>query len=334
MSRRHEITLTQLRYFATAAEHRSMTDAARELFVAQSAVSAAIGQLEQQIGTQLFIRQRSKGLVLTPAGVQLLGDVRALMVGLDQAVDAARGIDNQVRGTIRLACFVTLAPFILPEVISRAQTAHPHLNVEVDEVDAEEAREALRSGRAELSVGYDFAYGEGIRRELVATTPAHVLLPAGHPLAGRDRIFLRELGREKLVLLDLPHSRDYFLQLLASAGLEPEILHRSRNYETVRAMVAHGHGFSVLNQRPRHDLTYDGRRVAACRIADDVPALRVVIATLPGVRQTARAAALADAIRGVFRDASGTGVAGAAGGAGGAGGAGTAGTAGGGGAAG
>jgi DNA-binding transcriptional LysR family regulator len=303
MSRRHEITLTQLRYFATAAERRSMTEAARELFVAQSAVSAAIGQLEQQVGTQLFIRQRSKGLVLTQAGVQLLGDVRALMIGLDQAIDTARGIDNQVRGTIRLACFVTLAPFILPEIVSRARAAHPHLDIEVDEVDAEEAREALRSGRAELSVGYDFAYGDGINREVIDTTPAHVLLPAGHPLASRDRVFLRDLAGEKLILLDLPHSRDYFLQLLSSAGLEPEIAHRSRNYETVRAMVAHGHGFSVLNRRPRHDVTYDGHRVAARGIADDVPALQVVIATLPGVRQTARAAALAEVIRGVFSEA-------------------------------
>jgi DNA-binding transcriptional LysR family regulator len=303
MSRRHEITLAQLRYFATAAERRSMTDAARELFIAQSAVSAAIGQLEQQVGAQLFIRQRSKGLVLTAAGVQLLSDVRALMLGLDQAIDTARGLDNQVRGTIRLACFVTLAPFILPEVISRARAAHPYLDIEVDEVDAEEAREALRSGRAELSVGYDFAYADGFNREVIDTRPAHVLLPADHPLAGRDRVHLRELAREKLILLDLPHSRDYFLQLLSSAGLEPEIAHRTRNYETVRAMVAHGHGFSVLNQRPRHDLSYAGRRVAARGIADDVPALRVVIATLPGVRQTARAAALAEVIRGVFGDA-------------------------------
>lgn len=217
----------------------------------------------------------------------------------NQRLNRSRGL----RGTIRLACFVTLAPFILPEVISRAGAVHPHLDIEVDEVDAEEAREALRSGRAELSVGYDFAYGDGINREVIDTTPAHVLLPADHRLADRDRVFLRDLAGEKLILLDLPHSRDYFVQLLASAGLDPEIAHRSRNYETVRAMVAHGHGFSVLNQRPRHDLTYAGRRVAARRIADDVPALRVVIATLPGVRQTARAAALAEAIRGVFRDA-------------------------------
>jgi len=158
------------------------------------------------------------------------------MLGLDQAIDAARGIDNQVRGTIRLACFVTLAPFILPEVISQARAAHPYLDIEVDEVDAEEARDALRSGRAELSVGYDFAYGDGIEREVIATTPAHVLLPADHPLAGDGgQVSLRDLAGERLILLDLPHSRDYFLQLLSSAGLEPEIAHRTRNYETVRA---------------------------------------------------------------------------------------------------
>jgi hypothetical protein len=125
-------------------------------------------------------------------------------------------------------------------------------------------------------------------------------MPGRPPLAGRDRVFLRDLAREKLILFDLPLSRDYFLQLLSSAGLGPEIAHRSRNYERVRALVAHGNGFSVLNQRPRHDLTYAGRRVASRTIAGDVPALRVVIATLPGVRQTARAAALAEVIRGVF----------------------------------
>ena len=91
MSRRHEVTLTQLRYFATAAERRSMTEAARELFVAQSAVSAAIGQLEQQVGTQLFIRQRSKGLVLTPAGGSSAGPTAAILPSL-MAMSAARGV--------------------------------------------------------------------------------------------------------------------------------------------------------------------------------------------------------------------------------------------------
>lgn len=294
MSKKPDVTLAQLRYFIEAATHLSMTRAAEELFVAQSAVSSAIAQLEQQVGAQLFIRQRSRGLTLTPAGQQFLGDARALLLNLDEALDTARGIDNQVRGTIRIGCFVTLAPFILPAIVSRVRIAHPYVDIEVDELDADQARSALRSGRVEVLVGYDFGFGNDVRTTVLSDAPPHLILPAGHPLAASEQVFLRELSREPMILLDLPHSREYFLGILAAAGLHPEIRHRSMNYETVRAFVAHGHGFSILNQRPLHDLSYDGERVVARPIADDVPSLPVVLAALRSVRTTARARAVGD----------------------------------------
>lgn len=294
MARKPDVTLTQLHYFIEAANALSMTAAADRLFVAQSAISSAISQLEKQVGAQLFVRQRSKGLALTAAGQQFLGDARALLQTLDEALDTARGIDNQVRGSIRIGCFVTLAPFVLPAIVARLRSAHPHLDIEVDEVDAEGAREALRSGRVELMLGYDFALGNDIRRTVLADVPPHVLLSAAHPRAGERRIALRELSAEPLILLDLPHSRDYFLGILASAGLQPEIRYRTMNYETVRAFVAHGHGFSILNQRPRHDLSYDGERVVALAITDEVPSLPVVLASLASIRTTARAQAVAE----------------------------------------
>lgn len=306
MSRRPDITLTQLRYFIEAASTLSMTKAAARLLVAQSAVSTAVSQLEQQIGAQLFIRQRSKGLALTAAGHQLVGDARALILSLDEALDSARGIDNQVRGTIRIACFVTLAPFILPAVIGRVQEAHPYLEVQVDEVDAEQINEALRSGRAELAIGYDFGFGSDIVTEKTKSAPPHVVLPAHHPLAAQDGIFLRELARERMILLDLPHSREYFLGMLQSVGVEPEIRHRTEDYETVRALVAQGLGFSILNQRPAHDLTYGGGTVATLPIRDDVQALSVVIASLRTSRPTARARAVADVVRAVLSESPAT----------------------------
>ena len=73
-----------------------------------------------------------------------------------------------MRGTIRIGCFVTLAPFILPAIVSRLRAVHPHLRIEVDEVDADGARDALRSGRVELLIGYDFALGGDIRRTVLA----------------------------------------------------------------------------------------------------------------------------------------------------------------------
>lgn len=303
MARKPDVTLAQLRYFIEAANTLSMTAAAEQLFVAQSAVSSAISQLEKQMGAQLFVRQRSKGLALTAAGQQFLGDARALLLNLDEALDTARGIDNQVRGTIRIGCFVTLAPFVLPAIVARVRAAHPYLDIEVDEVDADEAREALRSGRVELLIGYDFALGNDIRRTVLAEAPPHVLIAAEHPLSAKKRVHLRELSREPMILLDLPHSRDYFLGILASVGLQPEVRHRTMNYETVRAFVAHGHGFSILNQRPRHDLSYDGERVVALRIADDVPALPVVLASMRSIRTTARARAVAEVASEVVAEA-------------------------------
>ncbi|GAA1001968.1 LysR substrate-binding domain-containing protein [Subtercola frigoramans] len=302
MTHRLEITLAQLRYFVAAAEHLSMTAAAEEKFVAQSAVSSAIAQLEARAGAQLFIRRRAKGLALTPAGRRLLDDVRTLLTGLDAAIDAARDTDGEPRGTVRIGFFVTIAPFVLPEVLSRSKVRFPELLVEVEEMDAQSAAQALREGRVELALGYDFGIGDDLVREVVEATPPYVLLAADHPLAQRESIGLRELGREKLVLLDLPHSREYFLALLGSVGFEPEIRHRTPSFETVRAMVAHGHGFSILNQQPAHALAYDGGVVAAVQISDPVEPLPIVITTMQGTRQSARAAAIAGIIREVFAD--------------------------------
>ena len=299
VARRPDVTLNQLRYFLEAATTLSMTQAAANLLVAQSAVSAAVSQLERQVGAQLFVRRRSKGLTLTAAGQQLLAHTRVVLAGLDEALDAARGADDQVRGTIRVGCFVTLAPFLLADLLGGLRQRHPDLEVDVVEVDADGARDALRAGRVELALCYDFGLGDDVRCDPVVSVPPHVVLPAGHRLAGRRRVRLRDLARERFILLDLPRSREYFLGLHAAAGVDPVIGHRSQGYETVRAMVASGLGYSVLNARPRHDETYGGHRVVARPIADDVPALPFVVASLASYRSTARARAVAAAVHDV-----------------------------------
>ena len=148
MRRRPDVTLTQLRYFVKAATYSSMTKAADELHIAQSAVSAAVSQLEQQIGTQLFIRHRARGLALTAAGEEMLRDTLALLAHLDEVLDGASGRVDQVRGTVRLACFITLTPFVLPRLLSDLGVRHPDLEVEVIETRPTRSdRAAQRDGR-------------------------------------------------------------------------------------------------------------------------------------------------------------------------------------------
>jgi DNA-binding transcriptional LysR family regulator len=286
-------TLAQLRYFVVAAEAGSMTAAAERLLIAQSAVSTAVSNLEHELGVQLFIRRKGKGLLTTPAGDRLLLQARELLTHAVDVAAEARGDGGGLSGPVRIGCFVTLAPFVLPGLLVAAAERHPGVRIDVFEGEADELDRALRTGRVDFAITYDLGLGAGIARETIASLPAHAIVAADHPLAGRGTIDLTELADEPFVLLDLPHSRDYFWSLVTATGITPVVRHRSHNYEAVRSLVALGHGFSVLHQRPATDDTYSGARVAVLALAGDHPSLDLVLARMDGVRQTARATALA-----------------------------------------
>ncbi len=300
MVQRFPITLTQLVYFAECAKTLNMTAASAELHVAQSAVSTAITQLERSLGASLFIRQHSKGLILTTAGETLLRDAHHLFGTLNDTIDSIRADQREVHGSITIACFKTLAPFVLPRLLSSVRETHPGLDVTVLEGDHSECLAALRDGRAELAVTYDLPSGDGIENTLVAEFRPHVILARSHPLAQRERIALAELADEPFVLLDLPSSSDYFVRILTDAGISPNLRYRSTSYETVRSMVAMGLGFSILNQRPRTAQTYAGAEIAAVEISDDAAGLTMEVSSLAQVRRSSRARAVEEAIGALF----------------------------------
>lgn len=300
----YDMTLVQLQYFVTAARKLSMTAASVDLHVAQSAVSTAIAQLERSLGVQLFIRQRSKGLALTEAGEQLLRDAQSLLAHVDEIADTVRGHHYNVRGTLRLACFVTLAPFVLPRLISSVQQQYPHLRIEIIEADMGGTVDMLLSGAVEGAIAYDFGHVADVTFEPLYTAAPHVILPAEHELATRESLHLRELNGHDLVLLDIPRSREYFLGMLEGHGVSPHIRYSSRSYETVRSLVARGHGYSILNHIPQGGMTYDGGYLAALPIADDIDPLQVCFVHATNVRPTARTKVVSALAREIFENES------------------------------
>lgn len=301
MSQYFPITLTQIAYFQECARLLNMTQASYNLHVAQSAISTAISQLEKQLGVTLFIRQRAKGLQLTPAGVKFLHDSQELFGMLNASIESLRDEQRSVEGKVTLAFFKTLGPFLLPQLITWLSDRYPNLAVEYVEGDYEETVSALLHGKADLAVTYSLDDTEGLQFEMVTSAPAYVILPSSHPFAAKRAVSLAELADLPLVLLDLPDSRDYFLGMLKRAGVAPEPRYRTSSYETVRAMVAAGLGYSILNQRPASPKTYSGEKVAALELVDDVPALNVAIAHLAQVIPTARTRAVAEGLRSILR---------------------------------
>ncbi|MDI2132649.1 LysR family transcriptional regulator [Yinghuangia seranimata] len=294
-------TLVQLRYFVAAAQHRSMTGASRELMVSQSAISAAIAHLEREFGVQLLVRHHAKGLSLTASGERFLNEARGLLGHADEMAAAAKAFGGSLRGHLTLGCAHTVAPYYLPPLLAEFAVRCPDVEVRVSEADdGDTLREHLLDGGCELALMYDQGEHEALDGELLARVPPHVIVSSAHPLAEEKAISLHALADEPMVLLDLPHSRDYFVSLTRRVGFHARVRFRTRSTELVRALVAAGQGFAILNQRPATDTTYDGGRVVALELTDDLPALRLVLAQARGVRQTRRAAAFAAVCRDWF----------------------------------
>ena len=112
-------SLRQLRYFVVTAEALSFTAAARRLHISQPSISTALADLEVSFGVQLFIRHHASGLSLTQAGRDLLGQARNLLKNAEELQMAAREMDGGMSGAITLGCLVSLAPPLMPRLISR-----------------------------------------------------------------------------------------------------------------------------------------------------------------------------------------------------------------------
>lgn len=290
------LTLRQLEYFVACAELGSVTAAAERIRLSQSAVSTSLADLERVLGVQLLIRH-ARGLSLTPAGERVLADARALMGSAEDLQASARGIGQSLTGGLRIGCYSTLAPILLPPVIADFTAAHPEVELDIVEGSHDRLHEALRSGGCELALMYDYSHKAGslpsdLASRVLRADPPHAVLPADHRLAKRRKqIRLADLADEPFILFDLQPGGDYFLNLLAGAGIKPNVRFRTQSFETARSLVARGLGYSLLTQRPVIDTSYEGCELLTRPLADAPEPLKVVIVQLAAARPTRRATA-------------------------------------------
>ena len=157
--------------------------------------------------------------------------------------------------------------------------------------------ERLLDGTCEVALMYDLGIGPEIATTLLYSVRPYVLLSADHRLAASEPITLAELQDEPMIMLDMPPSAAMFLEVMAAAGVTPEVRFASTSFESVRSLVASGAGYSLLLQRPTPQWTYAGPPLVHLEIADDVRTVDVVLARAQAARPTRRAHAFAEFCR-------------------------------------
>ena len=289
------LNLRQVECFVRAVEAGTMTAAAEQLLVSQSAVSLAIAGLENTLGTQLLVRRRSQGLALTAAGRRFLPQAKELLAHAEDVRADAQSEGRELTGRLVVGCFRTAAPFVLPGLLETFAAAQPGVQLEFIEGPLPELERALKDGRCEVALVYDLDISAGIVCEPLYETEPYVLLAPDHPLAAGGRtLTVRELAEHDMVMLDVPPSSAYFHGVFAQAGVEPRVRFNVSSYELLRSLVARNLGYGLLISRPAADVSYEGRPLVARRIAGDPLAIDVSLAWVAGVRRTRRARAFAE----------------------------------------
>jgi DNA-binding transcriptional LysR family regulator len=187
--------LQELTVFVRAAESGSFSRAARELGLSQPSVSRIIGELEARLGVTLLLRT-TRRITVTDAGALFLDRAREILADIEDAEDAARGVDS-LRGIIRLALPVIYGTREIIPRLPKFLSAHPLLRLEMAVVDerqdlvAEGADVAVRLGELNDSV-FGARMLETLQRMVVAS-PVY-LKARGTPktpadLASHDCIF-------------------------------------------------------------------------------------------------------------------------------------------------
>jgi DNA-binding transcriptional LysR family regulator len=189
-----DLDLRKLRYFVAVADKLHFGRAAEELHIAQPVLSRQIRALEHDLGTPLLTRD-SHGVALTDAGRQLLDDAGPLLAS---AHAVRRRVTVAARGSRRLMVGFRAGIAVTPAIREFA-TRHPDVLVDVQRIEADDQAPMLLDGRIDVAYVRLPIDEAGLRVTPLYAEPRVAVLPAGHPLAGKEQITEADLAGEPLL---------------------------------------------------------------------------------------------------------------------------------------
>ncbi len=228
--------MEQLRLFVTVAHYSSMSRAASELSISQSAVSQSISRMEDELGVKLFTR-KYRGLVLCEAGRSFYGHAMNILGELD---DARREITEQkgtVSGTIHLRVLVASA--LIPRLLFEFLRLYPLVQFEmVQQHNMDDFDLSISATTEEIPEGGEFVLDE----EIVLAVPS-----SDHSFSARSSVRLEEARNEKYIMMRQGSPlRVLCNKFCRQAGFEPKVVFEGDNPSVVREMISMGLGVAFL----------------------------------------------------------------------------------------
>ena len=202
MAAESELEIHQIRYFVETAKTGSMSQAAKNLYVSQQALSKGVANLEEALGAELFVRTKS-GVSLTAFGQFFLARAKLVLSSVEFAGNSLRDFSTGTRRTIALGmpseCTTDFGGTLSPTKLYALQQTSPNVTFEFVELRIAEIQKRLDNGTLQFGISgeYDEKRYDNV---LLDVFPMTVLVSKDNPLANEPHVSLADLARGRLAI--------------------------------------------------------------------------------------------------------------------------------------
>lgn len=250
------VSMRQLRYFVEVVEAGSYTLAAERLFIAQSALSRHIKELEEALKAQLLVRD-SKPLRMTPSGEAFYAGAKQVLAMVSDTVSQSRQAAQGELGTIRLlhSSSVPLASRIMDSIRLYLQ-ANPGISLDVSQMSSEHQGIEVEEGRADVGLVRLPTHRKfpGLEVVQLFSEPLMLAVAALHPLSGRMEVPVADLRDE--VFVSMPHwargGLSYRVtEMCSKNGFVPRAARVTSRKTTQLSLIDAGFGIGIVPESMR-----------------------------------------------------------------------------------
>src|SRR5690606_5785647 len=215
-----------LKNFLKLSRVLNFTEASRQAFIAQPALSKQIKQLENELSFSLFERNR-RNVKLTPAGEYFRTEVEKLLVQLDHSIEHARMLDKGEAGLVRVGYTHSAMQSFLPALIKDLNVQFPLVRVVLKEMTNTRQVEELLAGEIDIGISPNPSIGPGIKSKVLVKENFVLVLPKDHPVDRSNFKGLSDFGNEPFILPTITEGEMYVglvHSICVDAGFMPKVV--------------------------------------------------------------------------------------------------------------
>ncbi|WP_341318879.1 LysR family transcriptional regulator [Paraburkholderia sp. IMGN_8] len=244
-----KLDLTSLRLFVAVCQEQNIARAAEREFIASSAVSRRIAEIEALIGLPVIQRQ-SRGITVTPVGETVLRYAQAIIGNIEQMSAELSRFSSGAKGRVRVVANLSSIVQFLPEDVAAFGRAFPEVSIELEEENSADVLRIVDEHGADFGICNAVAGSEAFEQVPYREDRLAVLVPGGHRLADASRVTFDDLLGDSFVGL---RSESALTQLLtqqaANAGRRLDVKIRVSSLDALCRMVHAGLGIAIVPEQ-------------------------------------------------------------------------------------